>query len=293
MQDKENIVLESTKTTLPVDSIFNQELVDCLPGIFYLYEVIGDEAYLKRWNNKHQTVTGRTAKELLNANLMSFVAEETQPYLKECFNVLIETGSVKNVYANILSKEHGEIPYAFEGFGFSLNNSNFFMGMGMDVSDLMSAKEQIKRLELQKLEKEKELVSIALQEQKKEELLNNVLLKLESIERQDVNHLRSKDIKVLTSEIKNHFSTHDNWRVFKKLFKEIHYNFFDTLSATHPNITKGELKYCAYLKMQMHTSEVCSIMNISKEGLAKKRYRLKKKLSLKPSEQLDDYITSF
>ncbi|MHA7943240.1 hypothetical protein ACJOV8_009200 [Formosa sp. 3Alg 14/1] len=286
-------MFQPTEDILALDAMFNQELVDCLPGIFYLYEVVGDEAYLKRWNNKHQTVTGRTPEELLNANLMSFVGEETQPYLKECFNVLIETGSVKNVYANILSKEHGEVPYVFEGFGFSLHNRNFFMGMGMDVSDLMSAKEQIKRLELQKQQKEKELFSIALQEQEKEELLQNVLLKLENIERQDVNHLRSKDIKTLTSEIKNHFSTHDNWRVFKKLFKEIHYNFFETLSATHPNITKGELKYCAYLKMQMHTSEVCSIMNISKEGLAKKRYRLKKKLGLKPEEQLDEYIISF
>ncbi|WP_299778643.1 hypothetical protein [uncultured Formosa sp.] len=286
-------MLQSTDNILALDSIFNQNLVDCLPGIFYLYEVIGTEAYLRRWNNKHQTVTERSHDELLNTNLLSFFKAQTVPYIKERFSVILETGSVKNVYANILTKSGYEIPYVFEGYHLSVENRVFFMGMGMDVTDLMSAKEQIKLLELQKQQKEKELFSIALQEQKKEELLQNVLLKLDAIERQDVNHLRSKDIKSLTSEIKNHFSTHDNWRVFKKLFKEIHYDFFETLSATHPNLTKGELKYCAYLKIQMHTSEVCSIMNISKEGLAKKRYRLKKKLGLKPNEQLDVYITTF
>ena len=276
-----------------LDSFFNQDLVDCLPGIFYLYEVVGPNAYLKRWNTKHQEVTGRTHDEMLNANLLSFFKAHTIAYIIDCFSVILETGSVKNVYANILTKSGVEIPYVFEVFRFTLGDRIFFMGMGMDVTDIMSAKEQIKRLEYQKRQKEKELFSIALQEQKKEDLLQNVLLKLEIIELQDVSDIRTKDIKALRNEIKSHFSTHDNWHVFKKLFKEIHYDFFDTLSARHPNLTKGELKYCSYLKIHMRTTEICNVMNLSKEGLTKKRYRLKKKLKLPKNQNLDSYITSF
>ncbi|PNW27123.1 hypothetical protein [Formosa algae] len=279
--------------TVPLDSIYNQELVDCLPGIFYLYEVIDEKAYLLRWNTKHETVTERTPEELLHAELSSFFNPVTVPYIIDCFSITLDIGFVKNVYASILTKSGKEIPYVFEAYRFSKDGKMFFMGMGMDVSDLMSAKEQIKLLELQKQQKEKELFSIALQEQQKEELLQNVLLKLEAIESQEVSQLRTKEIKALTSEIKSHFSTHDNWSVFKKLFQEIHYDFFETLSARHPQLTKGELKYCAYLKIQMHTSEICNIMNISKEGLAKKRYRLKKKLDLKPKLSIDAYISSF
>ncbi|QDO92489.1 hypothetical protein FNB79_00290 [Formosa sediminum] len=278
---------------LPLDSIFNQDLVNCLPGIFYLYEVKNGTAFLKRWNDKHEIVTRWSKKEMLDADLISFIDDSSREYIEKCFIKLIETGSIKNVYGNILTKTGEVIPHVFEGYRFDIDDTIYFMGMGMDISDLVSARDQIKLLEFQKKKNEKELFSVALQGQKKEELLKKVLVKLEDIEENISNKTNANAIKSLTKEIKSHFHFQDNWDVFKKMFNEIHYDFFSLLKKKHPTLTKGELKYCAYLKIQMGTTEICNIMNISKEGLIKKRYRLKKKLGLPKHESIDLYLTIF
>lgn len=276
-----------------LDSYFNQELVNCLPGIFYLYEVEGDASYLRRWNKKHEIVSGRTKGEMLHTNLIEFIDYSSRDHINDSFKILFKNGYIDNLYANILSTTGKVTPYMFEAYCFQVKGALYFMGLGLDISDLISAKEQIKILEFQKLQKEKELFAVALQEQKKGELLRNIFLKLENIEKNVSNTSNAIALKSLRKEINTHFSFNDNWDVFKKLFGEIHYNFFHNLQEQHPDLTKGELQYCAYIKIKMHASEICNIMNISKEGLAKKRYRLKKKLVLSKGQKLDIYISSF
>ncbi|MDW5287657.1 hypothetical protein [Formosa sp. PL04] len=264
-----------------------------MPGIFYLYYVEGEKSYLKAWNDNYVTVTGCRDDEMMNKDATDFVDEASISSIKEGITALVLNGSVKNVYGNILSKSGDITPYVFEGVRFSVEKGVYFMGLGLDVSDLLSAKEQIKMLEFQKHQKEKKLFSVAIQEQKKEELLQNVLFKLETLENNVSNRSNAIAIKSLRKEINNHFSFNDNWQVFKKMFGEIHFHFFRDLEECHPDLTKGESQYCAYIKIQMHASEICNIMNISKESLAKKRYRLKKKLGLSKEQKLDRYISAF
>lgn len=277
---------------LPLNSIINENLLNSLPGIFYVYEIIDGTAYLKKWNDNHVTVSGYTPEELLNKKVLTFIDKPTRPYIIEGINTLVKNGSVKNVYGNMVSKTGEVTPYVFEGYRINIGERLFFMGMGLNIADLVNAKEQIKLLEFQKLKKEKELFSVALREQNKEELLQRVLLKLESVERNLKNKSNAKAIQSLTSEIKSHFSFSDNWHVFKRLFGEIHYDFFAALTKKHTNLTKGELQYCAYIKIHMPSTNICNVMNISKEGLIKKRYRLKKKLGLDKNKNLDRYIHS-
>lgn len=46
----------------------------------------------------------------------------------------------------------------------------------------------------------------------------------------------------------------------------------------------------AYLKINMAPNDLCIALNISKDGLRKKRYRLKKKLQLDKKTRIKDYI---
>ncbi|MGB0424028.1 MAG: helix-turn-helix transcriptional regulator, partial [Flavobacteriales bacterium] len=49
---------------------------------------------------------------------------------------------------------------------------------------------------------------------------------------------------------------------------------------------------CAYLKMNLSTKEIATIMNISVRGVEISRYRLRKKLGMEKDENLPEYIQS-
>ena len=85
----------------------------------------------------------------------------------------------------------------------------------------------------------------------------------------------------------------DNWEIFKLRFKEVHIDFFNNIKAEHPNLTKAELKYCAYLKIYLSTARIMSIHNVTKEAIKKTRYRIRKKFKLSPKDSLEDYIAQF
>lgn len=85
----------------------------------------------------------------------------------------------------------------------------------------------------------------------------------------------------------------DNWEIFKQKFSTVHKDFFDKLKAAHPEITKTELKFCAYLRIHMTSKQIASAMDISMEAIRKNRYRIRKKLGLKTEESLEEYIDRF
>ena len=61
------------------------------------------------------------------------------------------------------------------------------------------------------------------------------------------------------------------------------------LKADFPDLTPGDLRLAAYLKMNLSSKEIAPLLNISLRGIENKRYRLRKKLHL----ENDDNLTSF
>ena len=67
-------------------------------------------------------------------------------------------------------------------------------------------------------------------------------------------------------------------------------DFFNKLKDQHPDLTPNELKLCAYLKMNLSTKEIAQLMNITIKAVEVGRYRLRKKLAIKPDINLYDYL---
>ncbi|MFZ4058646.1 MAG: helix-turn-helix transcriptional regulator [Ferruginibacter sp.] len=74
------------------------------------------------------------------------------------------------------------------------------------------------------------------------------------------------------------------------IYNSVHHNFLNALKTTHPDITPGELKLSAYLRMNLSTKEIAQLMNISVRGVEISRYRLRKKLQLNTEASLFDYL---
>jgi DNA-binding CsgD family transcriptional regulator len=75
-------------------------------------------------------------------------------------------------------------------------------------------------------------------------------------------------------------------------FRNAHADFFENLRNKHPVLSSNEIKLSAYLKLNLSSKEIASLMNISIRSIEQARYRLRKKLNLPQDSSLVNYIQS-
>lgn len=171
-------------------------------------------------------------------------------------------------------------------------------------------KRQKKRLSLRIEESETELASLrseycerieGLQEEL--DLKNRELTKLELKNSQIFNRFDSlasnpdlhskgalKIAGAIKSELKALSRDDSDWKAFEVYFQQVHPDFFDRLLQNHPDLTRGERRMCAFIRMGMKTSEIASLCNRSPRTIDSMKYRLKKKLDIPQGESLDNYL---
>ncbi len=80
-------------------------------------------------------------------------------------------------------------------------------------------------------------------------------------------------------------STDDQiFKEFSLRFKEVHSEFYDTLLKKYPALTPGELKLCAFLRLNMTTKEISELTGQQISSLENARYRLRQKLGISSSD---------
>ena len=137
--------------------------------------------------------------------------------------------------------------------------------------------------------KSKEAVSVAMQMTHKNEVLNEIKLKLMTVS-QKVNEHAQGEIKNLIRTIESDVRMDKDWERFHKHFEDVHSGFFRSLREKYPELTPKDLRMCAYLRMNLSTKEIALISNISVRGAEISRYRLRKKLGLDQDENLVDFM---
>jgi ligand-binding sensor domain-containing protein/predicted negative regulator of RcsB-dependent stress response/DNA-binding CsgD family transcriptional regulator len=138
--------------------------------------------------------------------------------------------------------------------------------------------------------KNRELSNSAMSLAYKNELLqklNDELLKLKD---ENGKKLPSEQINRVQKVINEGRNDERDWNLFEKSFNEAHENFFKRLKAEHPELVPNDLKLCAYLRMNMSSKELSSLLNISLRGVEIRRYRLRKKLNLPHDKNLVEFL---
>ncbi|MBK8504838.1 MAG: hypothetical protein IPL46_23075 [Saprospiraceae bacterium] len=93
--------------------------------------------------------------------------------------------------------------------------------------------------------------------------------------------------------IQQNMSNQDDWKVFETNFNDVHDNFFKILKVDFPDLTAGDLKLAAYLKMNLSTKEIAPLLNISIRGVENKRYRLRLKMGIEHDENLLNVLLKY
>ncbi len=82
----------------------------------------------------------------------------------------------------------------------------------------------------------------------------------------------------------------NNWNEIEARFLKVHDNFFEKMLKHYPDLTKNELKLCAYLRLNLSTKEISALTLQSEESIKKARYRLRQKLNSDTDNSLCNLI---
>lgn len=102
------------------------------------------------------------------------------------------------------------------------------------------------------------------------------------------------DIDVLLKQINtSNLQNKEFWDLYQANFDLIHENFFRNLRKRYPSLTSSDLKFCAFLRLNLTTKDIANVTNLTIRGVEAARYRLRKKLALPEGTSLVDFFIDF
>ena len=137
--------------------------------------------------------------------------------------------------------------------------------------------------------KNKELSAQALNLNRKNEILNYLQKELDKVIR-SVNPDAQFKLKILNKKIDQDLNLEEDWKKFEQYFDEVQGDYISRLKEKYPQLSPKDLKLCAYLRMNLSSKEIASLLNITPRGVEIHRYRLRKKLGLTRETNLVEFL---
>jgi PAS domain S-box-containing protein len=131
-----------------IDAIFNS-----VPGMLYLYDA---EGRLVRWNKKHETMTGYTAEELSGMQLFDWYKgdKKSQAAVTKGVQTTFEKG-FGEAEAELQKKDGTTIPMYFTASTLSLDDKQYFTGIGIDITERKRTETEREKLQFQLVQAQK------------------------------------------------------------------------------------------------------------------------------------------
>jgi len=149
------------------------------------------------------------------------------------------------------------------------------------------------KLEAELLHKSKELASTTMSIVRKNEILLQLRKEVENQKLRLGSQYPNKYADRLLTLINENIESDHDWEIFQQNFDLIHENFFRNLHERYPGITVHDLKLCAFIRLNLSTKEIASLLNVTVRGVEAARYRLRKKFALPPEKNLTEYLIEF
>jgi tetratricopeptide (TPR) repeat protein len=160
-----------------------------------------------------------------------------------------------------------------------------------DLSVRLQYQNEFRKLQNEKLEDQlREINSYSLLLLNKNHLLQQIL---DIVAQYTGNKEKIGEIfRKIKTMVKNNQHTDEEWDDFILHFEKVHPRFFEKLLIKYPELTKNDLKLCAYIRIGMSMKQIAQMLNIFPDSVKTNRYRLRKKFNLSDNENLDDFIRS-
>ena len=132
--------------------------------------------------------------------------------------------------------------------------------------------------------KNKELTESALRLIEKDEFISGIKKKL-------ANQKDNIDVNVIKRMLKTiQGNPTSNWNEFEARFTAINQSFYDKLKKDYPQLSQTDQKICALVKLNFPSKDMAKLLGISVESVHTSRYRLRRKLGLERTDNLEEFI---
>ena len=162
----------------------------------------------------------------------------------------------------------------------------------------LRSEEEIIRLKNAQLQSEidfknQELTSSAMNLIQKNKLLNTIKNALKTLATEELNPEMGTQLSRLVRSIDKDLEGAENWSAFAESFDQVHGKFITRLKESFPELTPQEVKFSAYIRMNLNTKEIANLLGISVRGVEIGRYRVRKKLGLSRQDNLTNFLLRF
>lgn len=97
-------------------------------------------------------------------------------------------------------------------------------------------------------------------------------------------------LRALIADMNKNRTNSDKQQDFHHRVQQAHRNFISALSLRYPELSPTELTVCAYIRMNLHSKEIASLLNASLRNVERHRYRLRRKLALPQGTNLTVFL---
>lgn len=124
------------------------------------------------------------------------------------------------------------------------------------------------------------------------EIIEEILLDLKKVKRRVVKKETQQAIDFIAKRLKRDGNS-NIWEEFEMRFERVHESFYENLSIKHPELTAGDKRLCALLKLNLTSKEIAQITGKTPKSVENARTRLRKKLAITHSNtDLSFYLSN-
>ena len=145
------------------------------------------------------------------------------------------------------------------------------------------------QLEAEMRQKSAELTALTLQLVAKHRFIEELLTKIETIEKSTTEEAQPLTQEVL-GEIKRSVSTSDDWSIFQEQFSKVHHDLMHRIASRWPLLSPAELRTCALIVTGLSKSEMADLLRVSERTVETYRYRIRKVLEIDSKTNLSTFL---
>jgi CheY-like chemotaxis protein/DNA-binding CsgD family transcriptional regulator len=255
---------------------FIQTLIESIQHPFVYYYPDGT---IKGCNHHFQNLLGMADRNLPETNLYDYEYFSASSCHREKDSVLL-TQKVNLAYECELAGKFFILSKTL--FYNSIGEPEGIMCIMTDITEMKQAHHEIVE------SKKRELTSNAIRLINISEMNNSLIADLEKIHDQP-NEKKSELIRNITNRLC--VKSHENiWNEFDTHFRNVFDNFYKTINQQFPDLTPGELKLCAFLRLNLSSKEIAALTFQNPKSIDQARYRLRKKMNLDQDDNLTEFL---
>ncbi|NBC57641.1 MAG: hypothetical protein GVY05_05070 [Bacteroidetes bacterium] len=205
--------------------------------------------------------------------------------------IALQKEEIKTLNAQAENDKLTKTIYGIGMFSFITISGLIFFGFRQRIKKNRIAREKQEAILKRDIEfKKKELATQTLHLVQKNTFIQELKENLEKIKQSP--DLFKVEFRRIVMLLKKESAGEKDWEVFKSYFTEVHNNFDKKIKAACENITEKEIRLASFLRMNLTTKEIASILNVLPDSVLKSKYRLKKKLALTKNDDLQDFLNT-